>query len=87
MAEAPQEPQPGLVLRIVSGMIGYSIVFGALWPPSMWILGDSKGFKADLRDGLLQGALVGLLMALFGESLAGWIDRIFRRKKTNGSGP
>jgi len=81
MADTPQEPKPGLVVRLIGGIVGYSVVFGALWPLGMWIFGDSKGFKADLRDGLIQGALVGILVALFGDALTRWIDRIIRRGK------
>lgn len=87
MAEEPQEPRYGLVVRLIANVITFVVFFGAFWPLAQWALGDSKGFKADLRDGLIQGAGVGVLMTFLGDPLVRWLDRILRRKKPDSPGP
>jgi len=79
MADTPPGPKYGLPTRLVAGVLGFSVLFGVLWPLGMWLTGDSRGLGADIEDGLLNGAMTGVLMTFLGEPLTRWLDGLFRR--------
>lgn len=86
MADDPPKGDPGLPVRLVANVLTFTILFGALFPLGLWILGDGKGFRADLREGLLTGAGAGVLMTFLGDPLARWLDGLLRRRRGRGEG-
>ena len=86
MEGTPQEPKPGLIVRLIASVLANALFFGILWPPGSWRLGDSKGFAADFKEGLTIGAIVGVLSVFLAGPLARLFDKVLRRRKADSSG-
>jgi hypothetical protein len=81
MSEEQRESRPGLIVRLLANILTFTLVFGLLRPFAQRIFGDSKGLVTDLKDGLVLGAICGVLMTFLGDPLSRWLDRVLHRKR------